>query len=246
MPEGPSIVLLKEQIQGFIGHPVINVRGNSKAGIDKIEGTSIKGIHSWGKHLLISLSNDLTVKIHFMLFGSSSVNEKKQNRNERLGIDLDNGEINFYACSVKFLEGDLNELYDWSSDVMSDSWNAALAFKKIKQHEGELICDVLLDQEIFSGVGNIIKNEVLFRKRINPESLTGKIPKNLIKAIIQDSRDYSFQFLEWKRAFVLKKNYQVHTKKICPRCNIPLIKKQHLGSRKRRAFFCGNCQHLYI
>ncbi|HRO68823.1 MAG TPA: hypothetical protein PK951_00545 [Chitinophagaceae bacterium] len=39
-----------------------------------------------------------------------------------------------------------------------------------------MVCDALLDQEIFSGVGNIIKNEVLYRIRVHPESLIGDIP----------------------------------------------------------------------
>lgn len=245
MPEGPSIVLLKEQIQEFIGHEAIDVRGNSKAGIEKIKGCTITAINSWGKHLLISLNSGQTIKIHFMLFGSTSINQKKENRKERLGIDLDNGEINFYACSVKLIEGDLNEVYDWRSDVMNDSWDPELAYKKIKNQPEALICDVLLDQEIFSGVGNIIKNEILFRTRVHPESITGEIPDKIIRYLIKDSRIYSFQFLAWKRDFVLKKNYQVHTKKFCPRCELPLIRKQHLGVRKRRAFFCENCQLLF-
>lgn len=246
MPEGPSIVLLKEQLNEFISHPIITVNGNSKAGINKIDGSSIIDISSWGKHLLISISNGLTIKIHFMLFGSYSINERKENRIERLSLELDNGEINFYACSVKLLEDDLNKLYDWRTDVMSDEWDAELAYQRIQNHSHQLICDVLLDQEIFAGVGNIIKNEVLFRIRVQPESITGKIPNNLIKYLIKDAREYSFQFLEWKRAHVLKKNYQVHTKKTCPRCNIDLVRKQHLGIRQRRAFFCNNCQQLYI
>lgn len=246
MPEGPSIVLLKEQIDSFKGHSILNVKGNSKAGIDKIDGSSITNIFTWGKHLLISLSNGLTVKIHFMLFGSYSINERKENRIERLSLELDNGEINFYACSVKLLEDDLDKLYDWRTDVMSDVWDDELAYQRIQNHSHQLICDVLLDQEIFAGVGNIIKNEVLFRTRVHPESFTGKIPNDIIKNLIKDARDYSFQFLEWKRSYVLKKNYQVHTKKTCPRCSIDLVRKQHLGIRQRRAFFCNNCQQLYI
>jgi endonuclease-8 len=68
-----------------------------------------------------------------------------------------------------------------------------------------MICDVLLEQDIFAGVGNIIKNEVLYRVRVHPESLVGNIPPAKITSIIKEARQYSFDFLEWKRLYVLRK-----------------------------------------
>ena len=39
-----------------------------------------------------------------MLFGSYSINQPKEGRAARLHLRFKNGEMNFYACSVKFLE----------------------------------------------------------------------------------------------------------------------------------------------
>jgi endonuclease VIII len=244
MPEGPSIFLLKEEISSFAGQTIFNVRGNSKAGIENIRNSKITSIKSWGKHLLICLDNELTIRIHFMLFGSYSINERKP-RAERLGLDLNTGEINFYSCSVRLIEGNINNLYDWSSDVLSESWNEKKATQKVLEREEEMISDVLLNQNIFSGVGNIIKNEVLYRTKVKPESIVGNIPKSILKKIIKDARDFSFQFLEWKRIYVLRKNLTVHNKKVCPRCDLKIIRKPQIGKARRRAFYCDNCQILY-
>ncbi len=127
---------------------------------------------------------------------------------------------------------------------MNDQWDEKKALKKIKELPGAEVCDVLLNQEIFAGVGNIIKNEVLFRTRIHPESVVGKIPLAKIKALIREARNYSFDFLEWKKLFVLKKHWLAHTKKICSECGGP-IQKKITGSSKRRSFFCGHCQKLF-
>lgn len=245
MPEGPSIVILKEALLPFVDQKVLNVRGNSKAGIERIQGTVINEIRSFGKQLLITLNSGFTIRIHFMLFGSYSINERKD-RMERLGLDMEAGEINFYACSVRFLEGDISKIYDWKADVMSNKWSASAARNKLKELKDELACDVLLNQDVFAGVGNIIKNEVLFRTKIQPESLIGSIPQSRLNAMITDARAYSFQFMEWKKEYILRKNWLVHTKKECPRCKIPITRKQHLGKTKRRAFYCGNCQKLYV
>ena len=64
----------------------------------------------------------------------------------------------------------------------------------------------------FAGVGNIIKNEVLYRIRVHPESLVNKLPAAKLKEMISESRIYSFQFLEWKRNNELKKHWLAHTK----------------------------------
>ena len=243
MPEGPSIVIAKEELSVFIGKKVVETTGNAKIDMDRLEGKVLTDVKSWGKHLLLCFDG-FTVRIHFLLFGSYLVNETKS-AVIRLGLVFKNGHINFYATSIKILEGDADVHYDWSTDVISDEWNPSKAIKKIADHKEELICDVLLDQDLFSGVGNIIKNEVLFRTRVNPNSLVGKIPSKKIKEIVEQARIYSFDFLRWKKEYELKKHWLVHTKKECSQCGKALV-KEYTGKKKRRSFYCTTCQKLYV
>ena len=242
MPEGPSIVILKEAIASFKGKKILSVEGNSKLDIQRLAGKKISDFKSWGKHFLICFK-DFSVRIHFLLFGSYRINESKES-SPRLRLLFKEGELNFYACSIKFIEGDPGETYDWTSDVMNDLWDAKAAKKKIKQIPEALVCDVLLNQDIFSGVGNIIKNEVLFRIFLHPESQVGNLPVKKLNELIKEARNYSFDFLDWKKQYVLRKHWLAHTKTTCPRCNTPFTKK-HLGKTNRRSFFCDNCQKLY-
>lgn len=77
-------------------------------------------MRSWGKHFLLQFSG-FALRIHFLLFGSYRINEGKDTP-PRLSLGFSRGEeLNFYACSVRFLEGDLDDHYDWSADVMSDA-----------------------------------------------------------------------------------------------------------------------------
>src|SRR5438874_616765 len=122
MPEGPSIVILKEAAQQFKGQKVLSVNGNSKQDIQKLAGQKVTDFKSWGKHFLICFK-DFTVKIHFMLFGSYSINEKIERKQTRLGLHFRNGDLYFYACSVQFIEEDVDDIYDWCGDVMNDKWS---------------------------------------------------------------------------------------------------------------------------
>jgi endonuclease VIII len=242
MPEGPSIVILKELAEPFKGRKVIAVTGNAKVQKERALGKPVLDFKSWGKHFLICF-DDFTIKIHFMLFGSYRINEERDMA-PRLSLKFKTGVMNFYACSVRILEGDLDELYDWTADVMSDSWDPKAARKKLKQNPRMLVCDALLEQDMFAGSGNIIKNEVLFRIKVHPKSKVGALPARKLTEMINEVRNYSFDFLKWKKAYVLRKHWLAHAKTTCPRCKIPLI-KEHMGKHHRRTFFCDNCQVLY-
>ena len=242
MPEGPSIVILKELAYHFKSQKVIAVSGNSKENIARAAGEDIIDLKSWGKHFLICFKN-FTIRIHLMLFGSYRINEQREAA-PRLSLSFKNGELNFYNCSIKIIEEPLDQVYNWSEDIMSASWDAVAAENKLKLVPEMLACDALLDQHIFSGSGNIIKNEVLFRIGVHPLSRIGKLPTNKVYELINETHLYAFEFLAWKKAYVFKKHWLVYAKPICPKCALK-INRKHLGKTNRRTFFCVNCQHLY-
>ena len=247
MPEGPSIVIAKELAAQFIGKTVIAATGNAKIDIPRVVNIKLDDIKTWGKHLLLCFDG-FTIRIHFLLFGSYRINETKEKVSQlRLGLTFPNGEFNIYSAAVKLLEGNVNDHYNWAEDVMNDNWDPDLAYKKLQEplNKKKEICDTLLEQDIFSGVGNIIKNEVLYRVFVHPQSITGKIPHSKQKEIIEQARQYSFEFLEWKKAYELKKHWLAHGKSVCLRCNLPIYRK-NTGVKKRRSFYCTNCQELYV
>jgi endonuclease-8 len=245
MPEGPSIFILKELITLlFKGKKIIKALGNAKIDMTQLTDKKIIDIRCWGKQLLI-FTEGATIRIHLLMFGSYSIDEnKKPTRSLRLGLVVSKHALYFYNCSVRLLPADADTLYDWQADVLSDEWDPLKARKKLKAIPTTLICDALLDQQIFSGVGNIIKNEVLYRIKLHPENLIEDIPASKLSSVIKEARNYSFDFLKWKKEFTLKKHWLAHTKKICLRCNLPIIKK-YCGKTKRRTFFCNGCQVRY-
>jgi endonuclease-8 len=242
MPEGPSIVILKEALQQFKGKKVLEAGGNTKTVLPQLEGQTVTGFKSWGKHFLICFKK-FSIRIHFLLFGTYRINERKDTK-PRLSLRFRNGEVNFYTSSIQLIEDDLDDVYDWSADVMSDQWSPAKAKKKLKETPDMLVCDALMNQQLFSGVGNIIKNEVLFRIKVHPESRVGALPAAKLNALTKEAVRYSFEFYEWKKAFVLKKHWLVYNQKTCPRDHVP-FKRKDTGRTRRKTFYCTVCQQLY-
>jgi endonuclease-8 len=244
VPEGPSLYILKEQTARFVGQTIVRAEGNTWA-IDtsRLLNQPVLALRTWGKQFFIQLPT-MAVRIHMLLFGTYRINEERE-KPPRLSLHFADGSfLNFYACSVKEVDCDLDALYDWEADVMSEAWNPKKARKKLRANPDMLACDALLDQEIFSGVGNIIKNEVLFRIRLHPLSTMGALPPAKLRALVEQAREYSFDFLAWKKEFTLKKHWLAHNQKTCPRCHIP-FHKGHLGRSNRRSFWCERCQKRY-
>jgi len=245
MPEGPSIILAKEALSPFVGMTVALASGNATT-IDftMLPGTKLKSIRTWGKHLLLKFS-DFTLRVHFLMFGSYAVNKPKPRGMPKLAIKFkEKAAIYLYACAIQTIELPLSHVYDWSADVMNKHWSTRKAMAKLKSHQNDAICDVLLNQDIFAGVGNIIKNEVLFRMRVHPLNKVGDIPTRRLKAIVDDTREYSFLFLKWKRALQLKKHWEAYTKKECPRDRHSFT-KIYAGKTRRRTFYCEYCQERF-
>ena len=126
----------------------------------------------WGKHLVLPDCDMFALRVHFLLWGTfaatvngaSVTGDYRRAGRPRLVLEFANGEITMWSASLRILDGrtDAREEYDFTTDILSESWNRRSALRKVKTHGREEIADVLLDQSIFAGVGNIIKNEVLF------------------------------------------------------------------------------------
>jgi len=244
MPEGPSIVILKEAVEQFKRQKVVDASCNNNT-LDAavLIGNPVIDFKSWGKHFLICFP-EFTVRIHMMMFGSCKIDTHTA-KPPRLHLQFENGgELNFYACLLLLISEPLDKVYDWSADVMSPEWNPKKAIRKMKAQRGLLACDALMDQQIFSGVGNIIKNEVLFRTCIHPLSAINSLPPKKLKELVNEAVNYSLDFLAWKKAFVLKKHWLAYHKEICPRDHVAFVKAD-TGKSHRVSFFCDVCQKIY-
>lgn len=247
--EGPSILLCSQQLAPLIDHEVIKISGNTKIDKDRMLHKKIVDIFSWGKHLVIQFDH-FALRIHFMLFGSyqASINKikypgrLKHKKNPRLVLKFKNGFLKLFNCSLKFIElKNAKENYDFTTDLMSDFWDEKNALKKVVKKGNLQIADVLLDQEIFSGLGNIMKNEILFLEKILPDKCIEQIPISKLKKLIKTARKYAFQFYEWKKQFILRKNYRIYKKPTCPICKTKPIRKI-TGQKERLSYYCQECQ----
>ncbi|HVS94308.1 MAG TPA: DNA-formamidopyrimidine glycosylase family protein [Mucilaginibacter sp.] len=243
MPEGPNLIMLKEKLQPFKGSRVTASNGYAKnVDPDMLNGNTLRDIKTWGKHLLL-VFEDFALRVHMGLFGSYKINKPFKN-NAALHLQFGGDEVNFSIVKVQVITEPLDDVYDWSADIMSEKWDEDKAIEKLKNKSKLMICDALLDQDIFAGSGNIIKVESLFRARIHPESLCGNIPENKLKELSNEVIAFSREFLEYGKTHHLGDRLMAYGREECPRNQVPFHKKD-TGKTKRLTFYCDKCQVLY-
>ena len=59
--------------------------------------------------------------------------------------------------------------------------------KKAKKPSQKTIAVLMMDQSIFSGIGNYLKSEILYQSKVSPNSIISNIPDEKMKEIFQIS-----------------------------------------------------------
>jgi endonuclease-8 len=243
--EGPSVWAVAEKLEGFTGKTVTAVSGNAKIERDGLVGATIEDIYPRGKNLFIRF-HEKTLKIHFLMYGSYRINEAREGMEPRLALAFDDEQLNFYNCSVRIVPTDqIDAEFDEELDIVSCNWNARKVIERAAELKDAYICDVLLNQEIFAGVGNIIKNEALFMARLHPLSVVGSIPHEKLIDVTFKARAFSQLFHTVRRnEEQLQPFLTLYRKKCCPICQGKVL-LERTGESARISFICPSCQVLY-
>ncbi|XP_030051431.1 endonuclease 8-like 2 isoform X2 [Microcaecilia unicolor] len=189
---------------------------------------------------------------HFGLFGSVRANEfaRAQRANKkgdwkdpspRLVLHFDGGGfLAFYNCRMAWCSGPNTKP---TYDILSVHFHRGQALEALCKPR--LVCAILLDQRYFSGLGNIIKNEILYSSRIHPLSQGVLLPRKSAESLVDHALRFSSDWLHNKLQGQ-GLHYQVYMKEACPLGHQVL--KESLGPRtgwKRLTWWCPDCQVLY-
>ena len=129
-------------------------------------------------------------------------------------------------------------------DVCSYSFSEKSVLEKIRKETNKerSISDVLLDQNIFPGVGNIIKVEGLHAASIHPKQTASSIHDDQLLVLIDSCRNYAMKWLQNGHA----PSKSVYNKSTCSSCKQQTISMQRVGGSQRTTFWCIQCQPLQL
>ena len=273
MPELPEVETTVKGLQKALNRAFISVWTDSEKIIKKldfkkfkkeIKNKKINKVWRRGKNIIFELSGGYSLLIHQKLTGHLLYDRWKRDKvNDYIHLKffLDNGKVLALSDLRKFAKVEL-----WKTEELLSSkdfrklgpepLDESFTFEKFKSlliNKKAKIKQILMDQDIIAGIGNIYSDEILWWAKIHPfrsgAELNGKELKDIYKYIklvlnraiklkgtsVSDYRDIKGEEGQFKK---LIKVYQRENEK-CFRCGTE-IKRVKMGGRS--AHFCPFCQ----
>uniref|UniRef100_A0A8C5X2Q6 Endonuclease 8-like 3 n=1 Tax=Malurus cyaneus samueli TaxID=2593467 RepID=A0A8C5X2Q6_9PASS len=218
------------------------------SGHDFLVGHVYRGVETLGKELFMYFDQK-ALRIHFGMNGSMCINpDGSKDRNGAqpiLEIQLTEDTVCFFDVTLEnAAECEQKVRVMESLDVCSPKFSFSRAEHEIKQQNTRMLCDVLLDQAVLPGVGNIIKNEALFDSGLHPAVKVCQLTDEHIRHLVKMTRDFTLLFYKCRKTgSPLYKHYKVYKRPACRECN-GSITVCRLGDNNRMTYFCSQCQKM--
>lgn len=265
MVEGPGCKVKGEKIKGKLKGQI--VKGVSGDAVDKelypakdaqtsqfhqLIGKRLDEVQTLGKELFMYFGQ-ICLRVHFLMAGSFRVNNMKLDHDfdgnteaASLVLNLSKDHLCIYKSAVIIRQSDIcqeryNKLHEL--DICSPVFNQRRAVALMIEQTNRMVCDVLLDQDILPGVGNIIKNEALFDSGIKPDSKISELLEEHVSHLVKMTRDFSMIFYKCRsNGTNLNKFMKIYQKNNCSQCSGKVVICRMGDDNDRITYFCEHCQ----
>ena len=245
MPEGDTIFRTAEALRRrLVGKPLVEARPR---GLARLAGTTITAVEPVGKHLLVRFSSGLVLQSHMRMNGTWHLYEPGQRwlKPERLAKAVlatqDTVAVCFNAPLVKLTR--VPEVSHLGPDVLADDFDLDLVVRRARGAPAATIGELLLDQKVAAGIGNVFKCEALWWLRLDPWLPPDDIDDARLAQLYATARD----FMRPNRIGLGRRfpygDAAVHGRagRPCRRCG-SLIKARAQGELARTTYYCPACQ----
>jgi len=271
VPEGDTIFRTATALRRWLGGRRITTARSGVPGLDasRLVGRSVDTVETRGKHLLIRLSGGLSVHTHMRMTGSWHVYPagepwRKPVRQARLVLAA--GErvaVCFNAPTVELLgardERSHPSLRRLGPDVVAPEAPDPVEVRRrarIRAAASPTIAELLLDQQMVSGIGNVYRSECLFLCGLHPATAVAELRDDQLddlvatasrlmrvnaRATSAPSRSFGPSsddrgLPSAGRTWVYRRNGRP-----CRRCGSP-VRRGLLGPQARAVYWCPVCQ----
>lgn len=179
MPEGHTLFALARDLDAaYRGTEptATSPQGKFEAGAALLSGRTFLHATSWGKHLFVEFEGDAWLHVHLGLIGTFTIDERAYAGElpvvgqVRLRLATPEHVADLRGpnlCAVITPEQVEAVTSRLGPDPLRPEPDPELAWRKLSR-SGKPIAELLMDQSVLAGVGNVYRSEVLFRQRVDP------------------------------------------------------------------------------
>jgi endonuclease-8 len=184
MPEGDTIFRAARRLHRALAGKTVTRFDTAFAPLARVDdetplaGRTIEAVRAVGKHLIIDFSGDLSLRTHLRMNGSWHIyktGERWQRPRSEMRVVVateDYVAVGFNIPVAEFHNGaSLARQHDIAAigpDLLDDAFDVEEARRRVRERGDEEIADVLLNQRVVAGIGNVFKSEVLFLAKVSP------------------------------------------------------------------------------
>jgi DNA-formamidopyrimidine glycosylase len=197
MPEGHTLRRLADDLSSAFGGRTVGVsspQGRFAAEAALLDGTELVGADSAGKHLFVQFEGGV-VQVHLGLIGTFRIlpgPAASPVGQVRLRLVADGDGPGAYAdlrgaitCALVTPEQQRAVIDRLGPDPLRPDADPERAWARVSRSTRS-IGDLLMDQQVVAGVGNVYRAEVLFRHRIDPFRAGSTLRRSQWRALWDD------------------------------------------------------------
>ncbi len=260
VPEGDTIHKLAAYLDAALqDRAVLGVRVHPAFG-PSLGACRVVRVASEGKHLFVTLADGAELRSHLGLYGSwhaypRGAAWRKPRRQASIVIcTTERDFVCFNAKEVQWLRLHGFRRADQSArlgaDLIRDGVSDDALLRRIRAFctPQTLLVDLLLDQRVAAGIGNVYKSEVLFLQRRSPRRRIADLSEPALVALYQCAAELLGENLgggarTTRFTAVGRGGLWVYGRSDlpCHRCSAP-VRRASLGSQPRSTYWCDGCQ----
>jgi endonuclease-8 len=275
MPEGDTIYRAARTLRAALaGHVVTRFETGlaQLAQIDRddpITGRTIESVQAAGKHLLMAFSGRLVLRTHMRMNGSWHIyrpGERWQMSPRAMRIRIDTDEwvaVAFNVYVAEFIReeslGRHRPIASLGPDLLGE-FDAHEALRRVREQGDRPVHEILLDQRVLAGIGNVYKSEVLFLSKIHPDTPASALEdsqwlelmalaRRLLRANVAESSGPGIETYRGLRRTTGRLNPEdrlwVYSRggQPCRKCATPIASRKD-GDDARVTYWCPGCQTM--
>lgn len=257
MPEGDTIHNAAARLRpALAGATLERFEAPRLVGTRPRVGETIDEVRAVGKHLLMEFSGGLTLETHMRMTGSwhlyaAGERWRKPAHLLRVRIDVPGWVAACFSAPVvrTFPTGSVGRspIDHLGPDLCLPEPDLDVCLQRmvVLGLDDASVGEVLLDQRVANGVGNVFKSEVCWAERVDPATPLRRVPEDLRRRLLVTSNRLLMANLRPGRRQTVAGGLAVYGRRgrACRRCGTPILSSMQ-GDQARVTYWCPTCQPL--
>jgi endonuclease VIII len=243
LPEGDTIWRTANALRPrLVGKRLLEVTPEA---FHKLEGATVTAVETNGKHLLIRFDSGLVLHSHMRMTGAWHLYRpgeawRKPARLAKIVLSNEDTVAVLFSAPVVELVREreaFRDLAHLGPDILAPELDLDEVLRRARTNDRKALGELLLDQRVCAGIGNIYRCESLWRLRLDPWRPPAELSDEELGKLYQEARRMMHDALHGR----FRPAVHGKTGRGCPRCD-GRIACRHQGDPPRFVYYCPTCQ----